>query len=94
MGKISYRVHSSARCLPCGCIMPALLTRGPRLLECPKGEVRRIHLPGTWVNKGKKKDRRSYAPALETVLVAAVGATVKGRSLERSENTPSRHYGE
>jgi hypothetical protein len=26
--------------------------------ECPKGEVRRIEILGTWVNKGMEKGRR------------------------------------
>jgi hypothetical protein len=32
--------------------------------EFPKGEVRRIPLPRTWVNKGKEKGQGCYTPAL------------------------------
>jgi hypothetical protein len=36
--------------------------------ECPKGEVRRISIPRTSVNKGKKKGRSCYAPTLRKTL--------------------------
>ena len=35
-----------------------------KFAESPKGEVRRIPIPRTPVNKGKKKGRGSDAPAL------------------------------
>jgi primase-polymerase (primpol)-like protein len=39
---------------------------GAKFAECPKGEVRRITIPRTPVNKGKKKDRNCNAPVLTT----------------------------
>jgi hypothetical protein len=36
--------------------------------ECPKGEVRRMLIPRTTVNKGKEKDRSVDAPVLLSII--------------------------
>jgi hypothetical protein len=45
-----------------------LLLRG-NFRECPKGEVRRIPIPRTRVNKGKRKSRE-FSPALLSSVLA------------------------
>jgi hypothetical protein len=45
------------------------LPAAAQLPRTPKGELRRISLPRTWVNKGKKKDRSYYdVPVLPSVI--------------------------
>ena len=41
----------------------------PNFSERRRGEVLRIHLPRTPVNKGKRKGRSCYAPALYYLAV-------------------------
>ena len=49
--------------------------------ESPKGEVRRIPIPRTPVNKGKRKDQSYYAPALPScfLLILALGLAARTR---------------
>ena len=46
--------------------------------ECPQGELRRIHLPRTSVNKGRRQDQSYYVwPCL--LLILALGLAARTR---------------
>ena len=60
-------------------------------MQDPANELRRIPLPRTWVNKGKKEGRSAAAPALPRSVPAQGGK--RSRALRGATSLPRWPYG-